>query len=151
MNFDKNTDHMSPISTPLPQVPLHQQEIVKKLLDHYHKLELIEPIDSPLRAATVLIQKKNVTASSHVTVRYRLCIGYRFLNNVLPDCGWPAPSLSQCLDAADGSAYLNAIDFNSGYHRIPCTDQAKHTIAFSPGYGFGQWTWNVMPQGIKIA
>ena len=30
MNFDTNTDHMSPISTPLRRVPLHQQEIVKK-------------------------------------------------------------------------------------------------------------------------
>ena len=151
MNFDINTDPMSPISTPLCRVPLHQQEIVKELLDHYYKLGLIEPIDSPFRAATVLIQKKNVAASSHVTDKYRLCVDYRFLNNVLSDSGWPAPSLSQCLDAAHGSVYLSAIDFNSGYHQIPCTDRAKYAIAFSPGYGFGQWTWNVMPQGIKPA
>ena len=31
MNFDINTDPMSPISTPLRRVPLHQQEIVKEL------------------------------------------------------------------------------------------------------------------------
>ena len=150
-DFDINTDYISPISTPLRRVPPHQQEIVKELLDHNRKLGLTEPIDSPLRAATVLIQKKNVAASSHVTDKYRLCIDYRFLNNVLPDSGWPAPSLSQCIDAVLGSAYLSAFDFSSGYHQIPCTDRAKQAIAFSPGYGFGQWTWNVMPQGIKPA
>ena len=93
MNFDIYTDPVSPISTPLRQVPLHQQEIVKELLDHCRKLGLIEPIDSPFRAATVLIQKKNVAAGSHVTGKYRLCVDYRFLNNVLPDSGWPASSL----------------------------------------------------------
>ena len=151
MSFDINTDHISPIFTPLRRVPLHQQEIVMELLDHYRKLGLNEPIDSPFGAATVLIQKKNVAASSHVTDAYRLCVDYRFLNNVLPDSGWPASSLSQCLDATHGSAYLSAIDVNSGYHHIPCTDRAKHTIACSPGYGFGQWTWNVMPQDKKPA
>ena len=34
MNFNINTDHVSPVSTSLRRVSLHQQEIVKKLLDH---------------------------------------------------------------------------------------------------------------------
>ena len=139
INFDINTDHMSPISIPLCQDLLHQQEI-KELSDHYRKLGLTEPIDSPFREATVLIQRKNVASSSHVTDKYRLCIDYRFVNNVLPDSECPAPSLLQCLDATHGSAYLIATDFSSRYHQIPCADRAKHAIAFSPGYWFGQWT-----------
>ena len=31
------------------------------------------------------------------------------------------------------------IDFNSGYRQIPCTNSTKPLLAFSPGYGFGQW------------
>eukprot|EP00794_Sanderia_malayensis_P000899 gene899-199_t len=50
-----------------------------------------------------------------------------------------------------GSTFVSSIDFNSGYHQIPCTDNCKPLLAFSPGYGFGQWTWTVMPQGIKPA
>lgn len=46
---------------------------------------------------------------------------------------------------------VSSINFNSGYHQIPCADRVKPIIAFSPGYGFGQWTWIVMPQGIKPA
>ena len=149
--FDIDTVHTFPVSTPLLRVPLHQQHIVTQLLEHYKQLGLIEPIDSPYRAATVLIEKKNVAESAHVTDRYQLCVDYRFLNKALPDSGWPSPSLQQCLDTASGSKYLSALDFNSGYHQIPCTERAKYAIAFSPGYGFGQWTWNVMPQGIKPA
>ena len=149
--FDINTDSMSPISAPLRRVPIHQQEIVKELLEHYRQLGLIEPYDSPYHAATILVKKKNVAESQHVTDQYRLCVDYRFLNNSLSNSGWPAPSVSQCLDAAHGSTFISAIDFNSGYHQIPCTDHAKTAIAFSPGYGFGQWTWNLMPQGIKPA
>ena len=149
--FDINTDSMSPISAPLQWVPIHQQEIVKELLEHYQQLGLIEPYDSPYRAATVLVKKKNVAESQHVTDQYRLCVDYRFLNSSLSNSGWPAPLVSQCLDAAHGSTFISAIDFNSGYHQIPCTDRAKTAVAFSPGYGFRQWTWNVMPQGIKPA
>ena len=149
--FDIDTTHTFPVSTPLRRVPLYQQHIVTQLLEHYKQLGLIEPIDSPYRAATVLIEKKNVAENAHVTDRYRLCVDYRFLNKTLPDSGWPLPSLQQWLDAASGSKYLSALDFNSGYHQIPCNERAKYAIAFSPGYGFGQWTWNVMPQGIKPA
>ena len=65
--------------------------------------------------------------------------------------GWPTPSIEYCLDAANNAKYLSSIDFNSGYHQIPCTNRAKQALAFSPGFGFPQYTWNVMPQGIKPA
>ena len=76
---------------------------------------------------------------------------FRFLNNILEDSGWPTPSIDHCLDAAVGSVYLSSLDFNSGYHQIPCTPGPKQALAFSPGFGFSQYTWNVMPQGIKPA
>ena len=76
---------------------------------------------------------------------------YHFLNNVIKDSGWSAPSLQQCLDAAAGSKYISSIDFNSGYHQIPCAERCKPLLAFSPGYGFGQWTWRVMLHDIKPA
>ena len=121
------------------------------LLEHYEKLGLIEFIDSPFRAPTVLVEKKNVGNGAALTDKYRLCVDFRFLNDALVDSGWPTPSIEHCLDAAVGSVYLSSLDFNSGYHQIPCTSDAKETLAFSPGFGFSQYTWNVMPQGIKPA
>ena len=149
--FDFDLAHSTPISMPLRRVPLHQQTVVKELLQHYKDHDLIEHIDSPYRAATVLVAKKNVSNSCDVTDRFRLVIDYCFLNPAIKDSGWPSPSLQQCLDAVCGSQYVSSIDFNSGYHQIPCADRVKPIIAFSQGYGFGQWTWNVMPQGIKPA
>ena len=99
----------------------------------------------------MLVEKKNVGNSAEITDKYRLCIDFRFLNNVLEDSGWPTHSIDHCLDAAVGSVYLGSLDFNSGYHQIPCTSGAKQALAFSPGFGFSQYTWNVMPQGIKPA
>ena len=122
---------------PLCQVPLHQQEIVKALLSHYKQHGLIEQIDSPYRAANVLVKKKNAFESAHLTDQYRLVVDYQFLNNAIKDSVSPAPSFQQCLDSVAGSNFASCIDFNSGYHQIPCAKQKKQYLPFSPGYGFG--------------
>ena len=149
--FDIDTHNIDPVSVPLRRVPVHHHDIVHKIISKYEQLGLVEPIDSPFRASTVLVHKKNVSASSDITDQYRLCTDYRALNHALPQSGWPSPSLHECLDAATGSTIFSSIDFNSGYHQIPCTERAKEALAFSPGYGFKQYTWSVMPQGIKSA
>ena len=63
--------------------------------------------------------------------------------------GWPAPSLDECLDSVGYSDMFSSVDFNCGYHQIPCSENAKRTLAFSPGYGFKQFMWSVMLPGIK--
>ena len=148
--FDVDTSQITPVSVPLRRVPIHHRDIVQQLIERYEKLGLIEPIDSPFRASTVLVRKKNISLSPDVTDKYRLCTDYRSLNNALPPSGWPSPSLDECLDAANGCNIFSSIDFNSGYHQIPCSKRAKEVLAFSPGYGFQQTTWRVMPQGNKI-
>ena len=55
------------------------------------------------------------------------------------------------MDAAVDTIYLSTLDYNCGYHQIPCSHRAKEALAFSPGFGFAQYTWNVMPQGVKPA
>ena len=74
---------------------------------------LIEFIDSPFRAPTVLVEKKNVGNWAALTDKYRLCVDFRFLNDALVDSGWPTPSIEHCLDAAVGSVYLSSLDFGN--------------------------------------
>ena len=147
--FDVDTSNIDPVAIPLRRVPLHKQHIVKALIDKYKELGILEEIDSPFRAAMVLVEKKNVTGD--ITDRYCLCVDYRMLNDKLPDSGWPVPSVEHCLDSAAGSVYFSKLDFNNGYHQIPCTPAAKRALAFSPGIGFSQLTFNTMPQGAKSA
>lgn len=149
--FDIDVDKIPIVATPLRRVPLHHYDIIKELIAKYKDLGLIERIDSPFRASTVLVTKKNVSDAGDITDQYRLCTDYRQLNKHLTSPGWPSPSLQQCLDATSDSTIFSSIDFNSGYHQIPCTERAKEALAFSPGYGFPQLTWSRMPQGIKPA
>ena len=149
--FDLPVDEIHPIADPLRRVPLQKVNIVKQLLDKYEDLGLVERTDSPFRAPTVLVEKKNVAEGADVTDKYRLCVDYRSINGKLDNSGWPTPSLEHCLDAAHDAQYLSAIDFNSGYNQIPCSERAKEALAFCPGYGFPQYTWAGMPPGIKPA
>ena len=149
--FDLPTDDIKPIADPLRRVPLQKVEIVKELLDKYEELGLVKKSDSPFRAPTVLVAKKNVADSAGVTDRYRLCVDYRSLNAKLDNSGWPTPSIENCLDAATDVEYLSSIDFNCGYNQIPCSARAKEALAFCPGYGFTQYTCVGMPPGVKPA
>ena len=65
--FDLATDHIQPIADPLRRVPLQKVAIVKELLQKYKDLGLIEETDSPFRAPTVLVSKKNVADSADIT------------------------------------------------------------------------------------
>ena len=147
--FHIDTTNIPPVAVPIRRVPLHKEKVVKDLIERYLELGIIEEVDSPFRAPMVLVEKKNVGES--VTDRYRLAVDYRALNLHIPDSAWPAPSVDHCLDAAAGSAYLSKLDFNNGYYQIPCTDSAKRALAFSPGVGFKQYTFNGMPNGAKSA
>ena len=144
-------NNITPVTVPLRRVPMHHREIVEELIKKYEDLNLIQPIHSPFRAPTVLVRKKNDSGSADVTDQYRICTDYRVLNNQLSASGWPSPSLDECLDAVGDANFFSSIDFKSGYHQIPCSDNAKQALAFSPGYGFKQYTWSVMPPGIKTA
>ena len=127
-----------PVSVPLHCIPCHHRDIVQQLINKYEQLNLVVPIDSPFRASTVLVWKKNLANSAGITDQYRLCTDYRSLNNCLFPSVWP--SLYECLNAAGNSNMLSCIDFNSEYHQIPCTEHAKRALASSPGYGFQQLT-----------
>ena len=104
--FDINNRVNTPVSIPLRRVPLHKEEIVHELIKKYEDFGLVETIDSPFRAATVLVEKKNCGNSDVITDKYRLCVDYRSLNQQIIDSAWPTPSIDYCLDAAVGSIYL---------------------------------------------
>ena len=50
---------MTPVSVPIRRIPLHKEGIVKELIKQYEELGLIQGVDSPFCAATVLAEKKN--------------------------------------------------------------------------------------------
>ena len=81
--FDIHLVHSTLISIPSRQDPVHQQSIVKELLQQYNYHGLIELIVSLYRAATVLVAKKNVSNSCTVTGEFCLVVDYHLLNRQL--------------------------------------------------------------------
>ena len=61
--------------------------IVEFDIDTFH----LKPV--AVRAATVLVKRKNVAGSVDYTDKYRICTDHRLLNSVIPNIGWPNPSL----------------------------------------------------------
>ena len=70
--FDICTVNLHPVADLLRRVPLHKETVVKKHLEKYEGLALIEKTDSPFRASTVLVAKKNVADSVDLIDKYRL-------------------------------------------------------------------------------
>ena len=104
-----------------------------------------------IRRFALLVKKKNISNSEDISDQYRICTDYRRLNQEIVNTAWPSPSIDDCLEATKGTSLFSSLDFNSGYNQIPCTQRAKEALAFSPGYGFSQYTWTVMPPGVKNA
>ena len=98
-------------------------------------------MDSPFRAPTVFLAKKNFAESAEITDKCRLCVDYCSLNGKLDNFGLPTPFIEHCLDSAINVQFLSSIDFDSGYFQIPCSPRTKEAFAFCPSYGFRQDTW----------
>ena len=120
-------ENIPPVTVPLRRIPINHRDIVKQLIEKYEQLHLLEPIESPFRASTVLVKKKNPANSTGVTDMYRLCTDYRLLNNSLTSSGFPSPSLDDCLDAVGNADMFSSVDFkaigggpriNSGYFLV---------------------------------
>ena len=65
--FGIDTSNIPPLSVPFRWVTIHQHGVVKQIIEKYEQLELVEPINSPFQAATVLVKKKNISSSTSIT------------------------------------------------------------------------------------
>ena len=97
-----------------------------------------------LKFRRVVLQKK-----MFLSIPFRKIYGTALTNTILLliTASSIIPYLKRCLDSAAGSTFVSSIDFNNGYHQIPCAEHSKQYLAFSPGYSFGQWTGAIMPKG----
>ena len=57
--------------------------------------------------------------------------------------------MEACIDQLNGKSIFTSIDLMSGFWQNPATEAAQEKLAFSCPYG--QYTWSVMPFGIKTA
>ena len=139
--YDVNTGNSPPVAQGRYRTPYYLRDEMKKIIDKNVASGLMEPCCSPYAAPVLLVKKQNGT--------WRLVCDYRKLNDVtISDC-YPLPSIDDLVTNLSSSKVFSGADLWTGFHQIPCSEDAKKKLAITTE--FGQFTWVSMPMGGKNA
>jgi hypothetical protein len=103
--------------------------------------KIIRVSSSPYAAAIVMTLKKDGSL--------RLCIDYRWLNNITIKDKFPLPRIDDTIEALYGARYFSTLDLISGYWQIEIDEADKHKTAFICELGL--FEFNRMPFGLTNA
>ena len=82
---------------------------------------------------------------------WRFCIDYRKLNQVTKSMGWPIPNIPEMLRriGEHRPRLFGKLDFTSGYHQAPLSEESQAYSAFICWMGLYEWLR--VPMGPKGA
>lgn len=87
----------------------------------------VQPSSSPYASPVVLVKKKYNT--------WRLCVGYRRLNNMTVKDRFPIPLIDDLMDDLGGSSVYSKFDLRAGYHQLRMEESDMHKTAFKTQSG----------------
>ena len=131
----------APVSSQSYRTPYPLRPVMKEILKKQMEKGLIERSHSPWNSPTLLVQKPSGD--------YRLVIDYRKVNAAIKGDSYPLPRIPDLLVNLKGSKIFSALDLCSGYHQIPLAEDSREPLVM--GNELGQFSWRVMPQGVKNA
>ena len=138
------TGDAAPVRLPARRVPIHQRQVERDEIDSMLKRGVIEPSDSPWRAAMVLVPKKGDSKA------FRSCIDYRALNQRSRVDSYPLARIDTSLDHLSGAKWFSTLDLQSGYWQVAMAPEDKEKTAFMSGQG-QLYQFTVMPFGLASA
>nr|GEX05692.1 reverse transcriptase domain-containing protein [Tanacetum cinerariifolium] len=122
--------------------------IIAKELGDEKKSALIKPgtLCSEKGGFTVATNAKNELIQTRLITGWRVCIGYRKLNESTRKDHFPRPFMDQMLERLAGNEYYCFLDGFSGYFQIPINpcDQEKTTLTCP----YGTFAYRHMPFGL---
>ena len=105
------------------------------------KKGVIEPANTEWASPVVLEPKPDGSI--------RFCIDYRRLNAMNVIDAYPIPIMDECIDSLGDAVIFSTLDCNSGYWKIPMSDEDRDKTAFVSHCGLFRWLR--MPFGLKNA
>ena len=131
----KGTPIRQPYRRQNPEVPRHEQDQLKEILEQ----EIIIPSFSPQAPSVVMVKKKDGTL--------RFCIDFRKLNDVTIKDAHPIPRIDDTLKALKGAKLFSTLDLNSGYWQLPIKEEHKSKTVFRTSSG-QLYEFNRLPFGL---
>jgi len=122
---------------------------------HNDQLEIRQQVNALLKAG--LISESSSPFAAPVTMAFRIsdgaknrmCIDFRGLNKLVVPETYPFPSIDDIVVKTQGCSWFSALDINSAFWSIPLAQKDRYKTAFVTEDG--QWHWNYLPFGIKVA
>ncbi|WJZ98608.1 hypothetical protein VitviT2T_017120 [Vitis vinifera] len=146
-----------PVRQPQRRLNPHMQEVVRGEVLKLLQAGIIYPISDSLCVSptqvgpkksgiTVIQNEKGKKVSTHLTLGWRMCIGYRRLNSAIRNDHFPLPFIDQVLERVSGHPLYCFLDGYSGYFQIEIDleDQEKTTFTCP----FGTFAYRRMPFGL---
>lgn len=96
------------------------------------KNDIIKPSKSPWNFPIIVVPKK---LDNTAIPKFRICIDYRKLNEVIVGVAYPLPNINTILDQLGKSKYFTMLDLANGYHQIKINQSDTHKTAFSTPEG----------------
>lgn len=123
----------------------HQKEVdsqIQKMLED----GVIQQSQSPWNFPILVVPKKLDASGKR---KWRICVDFRKLNDVIVGDSFPLPNIHDILDKLGRARYFSALDCASGYWQVPLAEEDRPKTAFStPTY---HYEYLRMPFGLKSA
>ena len=153
--YEHTSNFIEPVSISLknnakeqfvPNFRLSDQQIkfLQKETDRLFSEKKISKINSPVNSPVQLVAKQN---SWRFTVNYKPAV-----NDNIENDKHPLPLISERIRDLSQFKFFDKIDLSNGFWNVPMSqdpDSRKWLAFYVPGRG--QYTWNVLPQGLKIS
>lgn len=139
LEHEINTREERPVKLPYRRLPQVYLDAVDEQLDWMIERGIIQwASHSPWAAPLVMVRKRDGSM--------RMCVDYRWLNDVTSKDSFPLPHVADILDSTGGCSMFSTIDLASGYYQVPIKETDRPKTAFVTHRGLYEFTR--MPFGV---
>ncbi|KAF9761335.1 Retrovirus-related Pol polyprotein from transposon opus [Nosema granulosis] len=132
------TTSETPICQRNGRIPISQEGIVADEIEKNLRLGIIRESRSPWCSRIVLASKADGS--------WRMCIGYRSLNQITIRDSYMSPRVDEIYDELSKARIFSILDATSGYYQIAMEESDKEKTAFS--FKGRLYEYNRMPFGL---